>query len=232
MHIISNSVITNQLLKILVEKISRRTSNSFALVTISTIIKILEKKYDFLKFIQINRDIYLEGTDAISVDKHIDQIDTEEYFKAIHEFIKITVKYLKRNADYYFIREFQEAIENIPGLNLNETGLDLSYMQFQYIVDTKHTRRSEYNILFENVISSLAMVVNSIYPEKDTIIILKNSVDKLKQTDSLFNHIIIGGVKDSEGFYKINVSEKNTLHEKGGFMFSLKILHGSIVLSP
>lgn len=208
MQIISNSVITNQLLKVLVEKISRRTSDSFALVTIDTILKILEKKFDFLKYIQINRELYSEGIDAISIDKNIDEIQPGDYFKAIHEFIKITVKYLKRNADYFFIREFQEAIENIPGLNLNETGLDLSYMQFQYIVDSKQARQFEFNLLIEKVLSSLAMVVNCIYPEKDTILILKNSVEKLKQKNSIFNYITIGGVQDSEGFYEINVSEK------------------------
>ena len=50
---LKNSEIVGHILRGLISKIGRRTSEAFAIVTIDTILKELEPTYDFLKYIKV-----------------------------------------------------------------------------------------------------------------------------------------------------------------------------------
>ena len=98
---LKNSEIIKLLLKTLVSKIGRRTHESFAVVTLHTLLKTLEPKYNFLKFITIKDTLYTEGIDAISISYEIDTISPDEFMEAINELVKMTVKHLERKADFF-----------------------------------------------------------------------------------------------------------------------------------
>ena len=61
---LKNSEIIKHVLQTLINKIGRRTSESFALVIIDTVIKELESKYDFLKYAKIENMLYSERINA------------------------------------------------------------------------------------------------------------------------------------------------------------------------
>ncbi|MCJ2534270.1 MAG: hypothetical protein LN364_03435, partial [Candidatus Thermoplasmatota archaeon] len=133
---LTNFEIFERLLKTLVSKIGRRTHESYAVVAIHTILKVLEPKYNFLKYVTVKDALYSEGVDAIIISSDIDSVDSDEILQAANEIVKMTVKYLERNADFFFIREFQDALNDI-GLEIVVENLDLNCMQLAYIVDRK-----------------------------------------------------------------------------------------------
>ena len=74
MENVSNSVLLDTLMKALYAVASRRTSKKFADETIGSTIKTLEKKYDFLKFVDINLRSVADGDIAVSISPEIDSI--------------------------------------------------------------------------------------------------------------------------------------------------------------
>ena len=77
----------------------------------------------------------------------------------------------------------------MPGLKFGIEGLDLSFMQFKYIVDRKQALQPQCDIILEKVLSTLACVINKIYPEKESISFLKNIIEGLKKNNSIFEYI-------------------------------------------
>ena len=206
MTAITNSEVTKQLLKTLIGKISRRTSEGFAVVTIHTLLKVLEKQYAFLRYLEVNTTLYSEGLDAVHVHPEIDTVEPAEFYEGLHALINMTVKYLKKNADFFFIKEFQEAIDAIPGLNLRGEGIDLSHMQFEYLVKRKQDLQTEYVDLVEHVLRALVFLLNRTYPEREAMATLRGILDTLRVKHSFLHFITIGETPDKDGFYSITVS--------------------------
>ena len=102
------------------------------------LLKELEPKYDFLKYIKIKNTSYTEGIGAVSIMPDLDSVEPAKFYRAIEELIKSIVKYFDKNAGFYFIREFQEAIGgDINDLLLKERGVNFGSMQFDYIEERK-----------------------------------------------------------------------------------------------
>jgi len=208
MTAITNSEVTKQLLKTLIGKISRRTSEGFAVVTIHTLLKVLEKQYSFLRYLEVNTTVYSEGLDAVHVNPAIETVEPAEFYEGLHALINMTVKYLKKNADFFFIKEFQEAIDAIPGLNLRGEGIDLSHMQFEYLVKRKQDLQTEYVELVENVLRALVFLLNRRCPEREAMATLKGIIDTLSMKHNFLHFITIGETPDEDGFYSITVSRE------------------------
>ncbi len=129
--------VIERILQAFISVIRRRTSESYAVVTMHTVIKDLEPKYDFLKYINIKDISYSEGINAISIMPDIDSVEPAKFYRAIDELIKSLVIYMERNAGFYFIKEFQESLGYLVNLALEERGVDLRFMQFEFIEDKK-----------------------------------------------------------------------------------------------
>ena len=69
---LKNSEIIEHMLQILINKIGRRTSESYAVVTIDAILKELETEFSFLKYIKIKNMLYYDRIDAVSIMSDID----------------------------------------------------------------------------------------------------------------------------------------------------------------
>jgi hypothetical protein len=208
MTAISNSEIAKRLLKTLIGKISRRTSENFALVTIRTLLKVLQKQHNFFRYLEVNDTLYSEVLDSVHVDPAIDTVEPEEFYEGLHALINMTVKYLKKNADFFFIKEFQEAIDAVPGMNLKREGSDLSRMQFAYLVERKQNLQMKYVDQVENVLRTSVCLLNRKYPEKEAMARLKGIVDTLSMKHSFLHFITIEETPDGDGFYNIHVSKE------------------------
>jgi hypothetical protein len=127
MQRLSNSEIIKNIVRGTLIVSGRRTLKSFALKVVKTVIGILEKDFDFLKYIEIKDVDYFEGDEAISVSSMIDSVSTSEIGKAIEVFLKEIYTELKDEGGLYFISELKEylgeknisALENL-GLNLDK----------------------------------------------------------------------------------------------------------------
>lgn len=209
---LKNSEIIKHVLQTLINKIGRRTSESFALVIIDTVMRELESKYDFLKYAKIENTLYSEGIDAIHVLPEINSVESGEFYKAVKGLIETIVRDLDRTADFFFIREFRDSLDNVIDLDLGEEGISLNRMQFRYIDDRKQELKIKNSKVVEHVIRALTILVNQIIPEEQTIKTMITSIKKLEVKYDFLKYIEIANKPDPEGFYTIRVlPEMNNL---------------------
>ena len=210
---LTNSEVVEHTLQALISKIGRRTSEGFAVITIDTILKELEAKYDFLKYIEVQNTSYSEGMDAVNILPDIDSVESAVFYKSLNDIIISAVRHLKRKADFFFIKEFKEVIDHIADLKIEQDGVDLSHMQLQYIVDRKQALKIDNSEVVENVISTLSILLNKLFPEKQSIKTMITSIRKLEEKYNFFKYIEIADTPDSEGLYAIKaLPEINNVH--------------------
>ena len=137
---LKSSEIINHILQTLIKRISRRTTENFAIGLIDSVVKELGPKYGFLRYVEIEDTLYSESTKIVTVSSDINSVESDEFFKAVKEIIEMTISYLEKNADYFFIKEFKESIADIVDLKLEEKDVDLNLMQYEYIIDRKQER--------------------------------------------------------------------------------------------
>jgi hypothetical protein len=202
---LKNSEIIKHVLLTLINKIGRRTSESFAVIIIDTVMRELESKYDFLKYAKIENTLYSEGIEAIHVMPEINSVESDVFFKAVKELISTIVRDLDRTADFFFIREFRGALDNVIHLDLEKKGINLSRMQFRYIDNRKEELKIKNLDVVEHVIGALAIIVNQIIPEEETIKTMITTIKKLEMKYGFFKYIEITDKPDNEGFYYITV---------------------------
>jgi hypothetical protein len=209
----SNSYLISRILEVLIQKVARRTSKQFAIESIQKSIQKCQKSYDVLKYIKIITNPYFELDEIVKVDNLINHVDPKEVFIALEEILKFIVKDLKKNADYFFIREFQEAVDDIDNLRINTEDLNLGVMQLEYIIDRKESQLRTKNELIFNVIKALIFSLNRYYHDKKVIEIIKESINYLKGVYIFLDYIRISEKTDGQGFYLIDVGGEinNTL---------------------
>jgi len=125
-----NSVLLESVLKALHTVASRRTSMRTADETIGASIKTLEKKYDFLKYINMGKNASQEGF-AISISPQIESISKERLGKAIEALIRVVYNDVGNDAGLYFVTELKEnTAENITTM-IQNLDVDLSQIQLE-----------------------------------------------------------------------------------------------------
>jgi len=198
---LTNYEVIEHILQVLISKIGRRTSMGFAAVTVDTILKELKLKYDFLKYIKVQDTSYSEGMDAVNINPDINSVESDVFYKFINDIIRKTIRHLKDKADFFFIREFQEAIDNIADLNIKQDGIDLGCLQLQYIVDRKQISKIKNSEAIENVIRSLTILLNKIFPEKQAVETMIIFIKKLGEEYDFFKYIEINDSSDLKGIH-------------------------------
>ncbi|MEA3458539.1 MAG: hypothetical protein U9R21_07675 [Candidatus Thermoplasmatota archaeon] len=202
---LKNSQAVRCVLQTLINKIGRRTSKGFATVTLDEIIKEFMPRYDFLKYIKIEKMFYSGGIDAVSVSSDIDLVDPAEFYNAIEDIMETTVKNIKKKADFFFIREVEEELNDVYGLNLKERNIDLSRMQLQFIVDKRQEFQMKNSEMVEIVIGALNNVIDKKFPETQKTKKIVESIRELEKKYDFLSYVEISNEPTSGGFHRIRV---------------------------
>jgi hypothetical protein len=159
-----NIKIISKLLTTLFLKISRRTNEKNAVYILKKVINDLKNNYPYLSFIIIDNAHYKENIDYIKInnDKLFNRLSSQSLNKCIKEIFELTIKYLQRDADYFFIREFKEAVNKIDGLLLNDKELDLNRLQYKYLIERKQELKIKNSNIFKTIILSLIQTINKL----------------------------------------------------------------------
>ena len=200
---LKNSQVIRHILQTLVSKIGRRTSEGFATVILDTVLNKLMPRYDFLRYVEIKNTFYSEGIDAVNVSSEIDLVDTAKFYNAVRDIMEMTVKYVEEKANFFFIKEIQEALNDIYDLNLKEQNIDLNLMQFQFIVDKKQEVKMKNSEMVEIVISALNNIINQKFPGAQKTKTMINSIRKIGKKYDFLKHVEISDEPTSGGFYFI-----------------------------
>jgi hypothetical protein len=126
------SDVMKNVLKTLISISSRKTDLPFAVMAIEDLIKRLEEKYQFLKLIQINNDVYTEETtDFISVMSDINTVSSAELGQALHAIIELMNRKLGDDAGHFFIKEIRNKLSDDYLSVMRGMGVDLGMMQLE-----------------------------------------------------------------------------------------------------
>ncbi len=126
------SDVMKSVLKTLISISSRKTDFPYAVMTMDDLIKRLETKYNFLKHVQINDDVYKEETtEVISVMSDINAVPPTELGKALHAIIDSVNRSLGENAGHFFIKEIRNTLSDEYLTVIKNMGIDLGIMQLE-----------------------------------------------------------------------------------------------------
>ena len=101
---IKNSDIIRGILTPLYTITTDKTSEKFATTIFTTLMKTLEKHYDFLKHVKIKKGGYI-GEGVIDIAPEVDYVDTVMVCKAIEATIRIIFMDLRSKTGLFFINE-------------------------------------------------------------------------------------------------------------------------------
>lgn len=176
--------IMSKILTTLFLKISRRTNEKNAIYILKKVINDLKKNYPYLSLIIIDDAHYKENTSYIRInnDNLFNRLSSQSFDNCIKEMFELTIKYLRRDADYFFIREFKEAVNKIEGFSLNDKELDLNQLQFNYLVNRKQDLKIKNSKIFEAMLQSFFKTINKLLDSQEPYAffdnILKSSYKK------------------------------------------------------
>ena len=132
---INNSEIMYKTLTTLIDISSRKTTLGKALFTVDTIIRKLENKYSFLKYVEIIDTRFTENAKTISILSDLDSIPEDEVGIALQTIVMQTNKSLGRESGYFFIKELSQKLGVDYQTRMREIGIDFSLMQLENHVD-------------------------------------------------------------------------------------------------
>ena len=126
-----NSVLLESVLKALHTVASRRTSLKTAQETIGASIKTLEKKYNFLKYINMGKKNIPQDGFALSISPEIESINKERLGKAIESLIRVVYNDVGNEAGLYFITELKENTDKNITTMIQDLDVDLNQIQLE-----------------------------------------------------------------------------------------------------
>lgn len=132
MEQLRNSTVLKYIIKALYNVASRRTSLKTADETIGSSVKTLERKFDFLRYVNINQTDITDGGYAISVSPDIDRIQSTHFGAAVEALIRVVYNDLRDDAGLYFVTELKEyAGEEIMRRMQQEYDIDFDQIQIE-----------------------------------------------------------------------------------------------------
>jgi hypothetical protein len=127
----SNSKLFKQIIKAIYSIIKQRTSKNYSTMIINDILKNMENKYNFLKYIKLNKTGQpKDNHELINILQEIDKIDQKEIGRAIESIIRVASINMKDiDAGLDFITELKDKINNKYISELKNHGVDIDLIQ-------------------------------------------------------------------------------------------------------
>ena len=220
-----NSDVIRGALQSLCTVAGRRSSEKFANNVMSAIIKTLERKYVFLKYVKIEAK---SSTDFIVVSPKINSFELSEVCKAVGAVIRVVQLDLKDAAGLFFIKEFERYAGEEAISTIIHNGVDLDIMQLEQ--QHFHSRREKEKYSDDDV-SLLGYTWGDVtswkYDDRNKVCVLYtkngNVLDKLNLDVIIKNHVTKLTKIDEEEEFQEGTKEKIELNEKE--LKLLKMMH-------
>jgi len=132
-----NNELISRIIRTTIGVIGRRTSESYAVMVIGTVVKRLSEKYDFLKNVEISNAQYSEIGQIVNIKNDLDYVNIEDIGRASRDFIQKITRALGKNAGYFFIKEIKEDLPYEYEQTIKQLGVDLDFLQLEYLTDRK-----------------------------------------------------------------------------------------------
>lgn len=127
----TNSYILGEILCSLYHVAGRRTTNGFAAKVIGSIIKTLQQRYEFLKYVEVKDTGEYSEDEAIVISSEIDEVSRELIGKAIEAIVRVVYMDIIGKAGLFFIAELKRRAGEDLIIDLQSFGVDLASLQVE-----------------------------------------------------------------------------------------------------
>ncbi len=203
-----NIDLINQILKSVIEIISRRTSGAYAIVVTGNAIKKLQGKYRFFNYIEVKSELYSEFTDIIDIKVDVNNVDLREIGGAIKEFMEKLSSSMGKEAGYYFIKEIKEDLPHGYESILASLGVDFDIMQLAYITERKRASiiRIENSDTVKFVIRAIYNVLESDLGRNRAFSTINELISRFKVKYEILKYVTINDTRHLQGTDNVVVS--------------------------
>jgi len=208
---LKKSEILNYVLYCIIRVVEKRKSDLFAIKTLDEIIKQLEPKYDFFRFIKIDKKVFSETWIAIQVDSQMDSVDGKMLGEAIIEIINKLSKYVRSDEGYYIIREIRDELGYEIITILKKFGVDLNLTQFEYGIFKGEDKRLEISRTSNSealkpILILLMRLLNKSYSKDESVKVLSMHIKNLEVNYDFLEFITIDYKPMEKEFYSMKIS--------------------------
>ena len=130
---VKNSILVTRVIEALFTVVGRRTLDSFAIQILKTTTKKLETKFDFLLFVSIHDDFFLEEGIKATIDSKFDTIEPARLGEAIDALVRVIymqlIETIGDDVGLYFITELKDHIGDLYVDELRGCGVHFEMIQ-------------------------------------------------------------------------------------------------------
>ena len=124
-------LVVKHVVKTLIDVLSELSTQSYAVLTMDSVLKKIDEKYDFLKHIKIDSNRYSDGIDAVIISFDLESIRPTQIGKAIQKIIENITLSLGDEAGRDFIKKFGDHLGKTYLLRIEEMGVNLHMIQLK-----------------------------------------------------------------------------------------------------
>jgi hypothetical protein len=128
---LKRGLVIKHVLKAAINVLSESSTQSYAMLIVSNILKKFEERYDFLKYIRIDSVKFSEGGDEFNISPEVESIRPSELGRSIQKVMEEIIMSLGDEAGQYFIDKFKRRLGKAYVLRIEEMGVNLHMMELK-----------------------------------------------------------------------------------------------------
>ena len=130
---VKNSILVTRVIEALFTVVGRRTLDSFGIQILKTTTKKLGTKFNFLRFVSIHDDFFLDDGIKVTIDSKIDTIEPARLGEAIDALISVIymelIETIGDDIGLYFITELKDHLGDLYVDELRDCGVHFEIIQ-------------------------------------------------------------------------------------------------------
>jgi hypothetical protein len=128
---LNQELIVKNVLKTIVDVISNESNEKYAISMVNNILRIFEKKFDFLKEIRIDGSKYAQGKNGIIVPKNINSVRASELGRCLQNIIENISIEMDEGYGKDFVDTFKSNLGRSYLLRIEELGVNLHMIELR-----------------------------------------------------------------------------------------------------
>ncbi|MCK4825003.1 hypothetical protein KA005_55150, partial [bacterium] len=128
---VRQDLILKHVLMALIDVLREATSQSYAVFSVDTMLKKLDERYGYMKYVKIDSTRYSDGIDAVSVPSSIEEVSPIELARAIQKLVERATFSLGEEAGKEFIDRFKERLGKAYLNKIEQMGVNLHMVQLR-----------------------------------------------------------------------------------------------------
>ncbi len=128
---LTHEALVKHVIKSLVDVLSEASAQSYAVLAVDNVLKKMDDRYGYLKYVKIDDTRYSEGINAISIPAGLNTIRSSEIGRAIQKIIESIAVSLGDEAGQYFIERFSQRLGKTYLMRMEEMGVNLHMIQLK-----------------------------------------------------------------------------------------------------